>query len=465
MSSKIARHPLAQRHFRQIVCRPLALQKKMRSIWAITWRPGDHSGTFLGKGFRPLGSAAMMVQASYPRDRGRDGIGLFGVAAQLDPGSASVLFDDLRLRHDLHRAPFEGARGPILDPSEDRRGSRGNGSWVQLALDVDRIRAQAVVRNLRLPVIPKLPEIYFGYFSMEQARFEITPALRWRASANMAVSWSADSLEMLGQRNDEVFEQQQRAFSELSEDTRQERLAAAWEAAFVPPTDPANTTGLWLLPHELSTDVFSTTRVFEFFGGLTGANVFNPARKLVGRTIANSAVELAWENGIDLAGDLSLLANTTEGSPEFQAIERRVIELVPAFRQRLNASPGISDQDLLNALCHYEQPVAIEPAIQLLPDGEQVRLMRENLSPPVSECCTDADLLMAARNPNGPLLASGLCRVQTMVRDMRLPLTESLKFTCERLGRDRLEAQCWFECHSLDRRARPSAPVVPFLAA
>jgi hypothetical protein len=53
------RHPLAQRHFNQIVCRPMPLQAKMRSSWGLTWRPADHTSRFLGKLFRPIGRAVM----------------------------------------------------------------------------------------------------------------------------------------------------------------------------------------------------------------------------------------------------------------------------------------------------------------------------------------------------------------------------------------------------------------------
>src|SRR4051812_38367860 len=97
-SNRIERHPLSQRHFRQIICRPLGLQEKMRSIWAVAWRPGDNTGSFLGKCFRPLGSAMMMVQASYPQRLGRDGIGLLGIAATVDAQNAVVSYSDLRLR-------------------------------------------------------------------------------------------------------------------------------------------------------------------------------------------------------------------------------------------------------------------------------------------------------------------------------------------------------------------------------
>jgi hypothetical protein len=419
------------------------LQKKMQHVWAITWRPGDHTGSFLGKVYRPLGCAVMMVQVSYPREDGRDGIGLFGLAAQADPQSAVISYDDLRLRHDFHRGPFEGARGPVLDPSEDRLGGRGNGSWVQLALEVDQIRARAGTRNFRLPTAPTLPEIYFGYGRKEQARFEVTPALRRRAIATVAASWEADSLEEIGQRQEEVRVQRERAFAELSADAQQERLMAAWDAAFVPPTDPTNSTGLWLLPHELSTNIYTTVRVFEFFGGLAGALAFNPARKLGGKSVRNPAVELAKEEGINLVDDLALLANTTEGSAEFQVIEQRIIGMVPVYRRRLNASAAISDQDLLTALCQYDEPVTIEPTLQALSEGEQVRRMREHLKPHISECCTDEDLLAAARNPNGPLLAAGLCRVQAIHRDVHRPVGIALEFTAGSLGRERIRATLW----------------------
>src|SRR5262245_44366674 len=169
--NRIERHPLSQHHFRQIICRPLGLQRQMRSIWAITWRPGGHTSSFLGKSFRPLGNAVMMVQASYPRGNERDGIGLLGIAARMDAQNAVVFYSDRRLRHDFHRIPRVGARGPILDPSSGRR---GNESWVQLALDVDRIRARATTKRHQILTVPELPRVYFGYGRKDQAQFEVT---------------------------------------------------------------------------------------------------------------------------------------------------------------------------------------------------------------------------------------------------------------------------------------------------
>ena len=223
-------------------------------------------------------------------------------------------------------------------------------------------------------------------------------------------------------------------------------LRAAWEEAFIAPTDPANNTGLWLLPHSLTTDIYRAVRLFEDFSHCVGANVFNPARLLNERTAPNPAIELAQEMGFDLVSDLAVLAETSEGSPEYAGIEQRLIGLVPALREKTGASTAIGDQDLLNAICQPEMPVAIQPSLDSFDEAEQIRLLRSNLKPHINECCTDADLLEAARNPNGPLFASGLCRVQCLYRNIYAPLPEAMTFSAEVLGRNRIHAKCWYDC-------------------
>jgi len=237
----------------------------------------------------------------------------------------------------------------------------------------------------------------------------------------------------------------------LPEEERQQLLRNTWEASFVRPTDPSNGTGLWLLPHELTTDVYRAVRLFEDFGGLVGAHVFNPARELSGRSISNPVAELAKELGFDLAADLAVLTGTAEGSPEYSQIEERLVSLVPVLRERTCASSAISDQDLLNAICQPELPLLIEPPLDCLPEGEQIRLMRSRLKPHINECCLDADILEAARNPHGPLLAAGLCRVQALHRNIQVPLPEALEFSPTVLGRTRMQAKCWYD--KLDSRS------------
>jgi hypothetical protein len=381
----------------------------------------------------------MMVQASYPLDGGREGIGLLGISARIDPANATVHYDDVRLCHDFHRVPFVGARGPILDPSADGEG-RGNASWLRLALEVDKIRSRMAARSFRLQFIPALPQLFFGFSRKEAARFEVTSALRLQAVSSMEANCTSMSLSRL---QEDVQQARVQAFDSLTSEAREARLKTAWESAFVSPGEPNNTTGLWLLPHELCTDVYSCVRIFESFEDFVGAPLFNPARNLGGKTVANPAVDVAKEAGIDLVADLESIAGTADGSPELAAVEQRLIALVPTFRQRIGASAEISDQDLLCAICHYEEPVATEPSLPSLSESEQVRKMRASLKEHVSECCSDHDLLDAARKPNAPLIASGLCRVQTLHRSIRMPLIDGLSFTSVELQRDRVHATLW----------------------
>lgn len=457
IKQSIHSNELSQRHYRQIVCRPRALRQQLTSIWGMSWRAGDRQNSFLGRHIRPLGSALMMVQVSYSRANSHEGIALFGVAAKVVPQTATITYDELRLFHDFSRVPAIGARGIVLDPGEERAGSRGNASWVRLGLEVDVLRRRAISWRYRLPVIPQLPEILLGFGRKETARFEITQELCRRGARRLVTNWNGDALRDLGQLDSEIREAQERVFIGLPQAQQEELLRAAWEEAFIPPTDPTNSTGLWLLPHSLTTDVYRATRLFEDFSQLMGANVFNPARLLTEKSIPNPAVELAQGIGFDLRGDLATLARTSEGLPEYLEIEQRLLDLVPVLRAQTAASLAISDLELLTAICQPDLPLVTEPALDRLTEEEQIRLMRSNLKPHISECCTDADLLAAVQCPNGPLWAAGLCQVQTLYRPPAIPLPEALLFSSELLGRSRVQATCWFDSYSAPQAPLPTA--------
>lgn len=438
-------NPLAKRHFKQIFHRPDALKRDLCSVWGLTWRPGGKKSSFIGDLYRPLGAATMMAQASYRLEDGREGIALAGVTAQIDPTSLVVSYDDIRLSHDLHRVPFEGARGTILDPGPERRGTRGNASWVELALDLDLLRKRAVLQRFRLSAIPTLPRFYLGYVSPERVVFAETPELRRRAAASICVEWEGRSLEELGRLPDAIKQKQLAAFAQLSPEDQDSTMRAMWRSAFISPADPENCTGLWLLPHGLVTEMTGVLRVFEYFGDLVGARVFNPTRFLVPEQVLNPAREVAAAHGVDLIADLACLATTTEGLDEYRAVEERIVSLLPAYRQKLKASESISDQDLLAGLCQHDEFVVTVPPLQALPDRQQVATMRAQLRPYISDCCTDEDILAAVRNPHGPLIATGLCRAQVLRRDPSRPLSESLRFTGSALGLDRVEVCLWEE--------------------
>jgi hypothetical protein len=418
----------------------------MRSVWGVGWRPGDQTSNFIGKLFRPLGSAVMMVQVPYERpDADRPGLGLFGVAAEVDPATATVYYTDLRLHHEFHFVPRPGARGTVLDPTE---GEGGNATWVLLGLEVDHVRQRNTERNYRLPAVPQMPVIYFGYASQDHINnaFSETPTLRQLAVGGTEINWSGDSLGGLAAFRSEATHAKEKVFNSWSADVQQAKMREAWDSQVLAPTHEMNTTGLYLIPHELVTSAFRTTRIFEYFGGLVGAHVYNPARKLEGKSIPNPAIEAAQEAGVDLVAELTKIKDSTEsGTPEYAEIEQKLIALLPAYRAKCKASEDISDQSLLSDLCSPAQDVQIELPIAKLPEEAQIVEMRQRLRPHISEACTDQDILDAVRNPSQPLVASGLATIQTMRRDVHIPLADSMSFTAEVLGRERMAARFWYD--------------------
>jgi hypothetical protein len=89
----------------------------MYPIWGITWRPGNWNWNFLGRTYRTLGSPTMMCQVSYPKSDGHEAIGLFGIAARIDPATATDSYDDVRLCHDF----------PVYTVSGSTRENTGSG--------------------------------------------------------------------------------------------------------------------------------------------------------------------------------------------------------------------------------------------------------------------------------------------------------------------------------------------------
>lgn len=434
------RHPLEDRHFHQIVCRPNHLRKRMQTVWGLTWRPGGRSGSFSGKLFRKLGTAIAQVQVSYQLPEDREGIALFGVLAAINPQTAVVSYDEAKLTHEFHRVPFVGARGSILDPSDDSKGSRGNGSWVQLGLEVDNLRRRAVERHFQLNSVPQMPAIFFAYGDRARAQFQVSEALIERAAADMEVNFHGE----LHGFSSELGRLRQQAFAKLSPEDQESRLRAAWETVFISPKDPENDTGLWLLPHEFSKDVYSTVGIFECFAGMVGVDLFNPARKLDGKTVENPAREVAKAAGIDLDVALSTLEHSSEGNNSaVQETEEQLKAMLPAYRQVLGLGAEATDENLLLALCSPDERVMVESAVQDLPEAEQIKVMRAELKPHVSECCTDNDILNAVSAPANALYVSGMCRAQVLYRNPRMPVEEALRFPAEALGRERMQATLW----------------------
>jgi hypothetical protein len=447
MSQITSKHPLSLRHQQQLGHRAGKTWVRMRSVWGVSWRPGMGGGSFIGKLFRTFGTPVMMVQVGY-QEGGQEHVGLFGINAQVDPHTSQVSYDKCVMRHNFFCTPRPDAKGPMLNTR--------NESWVQLALDVDRVRQRRMEANFVLPAVPRLPEIYYGFGSKESTRFEITPALRQTAYADQEIAVRTTALKGLNNLDSTIAAAREQAFNALPEDVQKLKLHQAWDAAFIDPRDPENPTGLYLLNHKYSTAVMASTRVFEYFGGMVGADVYNPARKLGGKVVENKALEIAKTAGVDLVHVIDALATSAEGSPEAVDMENALRALVPIFREKQPGLPAEASEDgVLLSLVNYGDPLLVEPAVQQMAEKDQIVAMRKATLPHIADCCTDEDLLQAVLQPTQPLYARGLCQVQVLHRNVKLPLAEALTFTENDLGRERVSAQLWHDLPTIKpRRAR-----------
>lgn len=422
-------NPLARRHFSRVVKRPYHRARKLFPSWGLTWN-------LKGKRVLPLGTASAMSQVSFDND-GRENIELTCVVAQLDPKTGEIAYSDVKMSHAFHRNPYAGARGRLLDPRFSnepgiKHGDRPNGDWVSLALDMDALRVRVAEQNWKLDVEPALPEFQLGYESMDAINFEVTQALIDRMGEHMgrspkAMRQMADSeIDMLGK--------------------------AEWPELWEAPLTEHNPTSLWWINHRYVANPVSirrTKKVFEDFRGLLGVEVHNPVRDMGKFTFPNPAAGCAKAAGFDLQESLDILSHTdVDVRCDVEAVENQIMAMIPAVREALGpASVLFTDTDIDQAVVQPGDALAAPPRfLEKLGDAEVVSLVRrhiEKTKPGLISVTTDADLLSAARNPGQPLMASRMCQLQVLYRDVRLNIEDSLCFNAATLGRDRVTANFW----------------------
>lgn len=404
-------HPLAQKQFERVICRPASIRQRMTGVLGLVFKPGDRTNTFLGKRFLPLGSSILMAQFSLTVDRHgqkRESVPTLGIKCQIDPDTGVASWDHIVLEHDLGLRAFPGAHGKILDPRDETAKDphqRGKGAWLEQALAVDTARRGASGRNFKLPVVPVLPKLYYAVTSPERLPFEDTPALRRRVERHMSAGGKHMSLDKM---------------DDLSRDML---LKAEWPSVFIEPGTDGNTTGFHLVGHEFSTRVRNTTRIYECFDdSLIGVEVWNPmseeahAAAIRGCCHTNPAREAYAALGIDLGGSVT---------------GDQVTSLLVEMRKRLPGS-GYTDELLSDALSLPDEGV---PNV-----AGQHALFRSFLKPSIAECCTTANVQWAIDHGNQPLFAEGLCKIQILRTDPRQPRSDALSFDSVALGRERVTA-------------------------
>ncbi len=433
MTKHSRKHPLSKRHNKQIGSRITSLRYKMSKFWAMTWRPGDGSDSFLGKLYRPFGVPLHVSQFNYVRMHGKrhvDVIPLLGFRASQDQNGRVEFGGEANCRflYDFAVCPYMGAAGRDLNP-------RSNSSVIRIGLALDEARERAVNNNLRLSDVPSLPEVFYGFSAGNLPAVEDTPAARQYLVDSLALAAMPSSQEK--SENDRLMLVTADRVATMSHTARLELLAAHWEALFLPPNHKGNNTGLYLLHHQFFTRPSEAIRTFECFSHLTGKWIYNPVRALIHPDfkVANPAIQVGKKLGIAVG--------RSEEDPAYTPEE--VDKLVKEMRKSLGRRRHlVSDEALFAGIDKPFEPLVPDGHPDPLKEfGEEgvIPLLRAAM-PQYADCCTDADLLEAARRPNQPLWAAGLPKVVVMATEHESVGKESLQFRPDDLG-DRTYADFW----------------------
>ncbi len=401
--------PLSTQHARLMVYQNEAGHEKLLRLAAITWRPGDNTGHFLGKALRPVGAAVLCIQhyAYHTYGRGENvridpNVPLLGFRARAH-ADGSIDYDESVFQYDAKRRTYPGARGRVIDPER-------NPSLLNLSMAMHR----AVMRNShethRLPIKPTFPRVMLAFAPDDVPTYEETPALQHLAARRLGIP-----VGRLGTKDPLLLER-------LLHDLWEEQLRAV--------DAPGNDTGYVLVDAEFCSHARKALRVYEDFSQLLGVVTWNPARDVLRSERPNPAASVLKLAGIDYRQP-----DWQEGQIGMDTMDA----LEAAMRRALGpGSEMFAQEDIYDALANPNQKAnASKSAKQMLAAmGEDVviRHMRSLLPELIVEGCTDDDLRAAAQNPAGPLIASGLCQVQVIYMQGVVE-EEAFNFSPDILGR------------------------------
>lgn len=418
-------HPITARHRAAFSRRPESVSRSMDSLAAITWTPGGYHTSFLGRMFRPIGTATMVSMFSHP--------GVNSHVVHLNGYTAEICADGYLLggpdrnvfAYDFTEAPRFNAPNFVINP-------RRNPALGYLGLEMDGVRRK-YVRNKLVPEDHLVaPSVYLGFKADAIPDMEDTPMLRARVARNMR--------RHIGE------------VDQMDEATRTAFLVEEWPRCVIPPGVDGNNTKFHLINAELCVRAVNwAEQIFERFTELCGAELFNPVRELLNpeRGLQNPVREVAAELGIQLPlpdsmvyGDdrERLLARAAACGIHFPASKETLgldqgLLLEKALRQRLaDLTHLVSDYDVVQMVLNPTQRYYVPEGVQDLTavsDDDLVSLMRD-VAGRYADACTDEDLLHAGRHPNQPLFASGLCSIQVLRVDPT-NLQQSLQFGPERM--------------------------------
>lgn len=414
-------HQFTVAHQKRFKNRTPALCQKLQALWGLTWR-------LRGKRYQRLGDASAMVMSYRPNH-----IELSCVTAGVNTETRMIEYNRPRMSHDFSRAPVPGGTGRVLDPNPDftrgRPTDRPNGSWCELAMDVDAVATKLASDPWNLPVIPELPVFCVGVYDKQAIQIEDSHSVR------MVL------VEQLGCEPRQVFE--------MPKAERDTHIARIWDSLWTPPNE--DTDGQWLLPVVFCpTQWRQQPQIWEDFSQLVGRRLTNPVRIMKHPSLSALAhcmqtvlAEMApkKERVIETCDTTAPygcstplysepMTPTVFSSPYDDAID----DMTAAIAQSCRKGVPVTFQ------CVYD---AVKNPDQWIPSVWTRALMRQwlqkNRGDDVAAAVTDADLDNAMRHPEDALVVSNLAKIQIMALSSA-PLTEALQFNAVALARPGVSA-------------------------
>ncbi len=379
---------LVHRHHVQITTRQQPAE--LAYLLAITFLPPQDTQTFSGRRLQRIERSPLVV-LSYeadPKNPGHFRMPLRGYRASANAdgsiqyggeGGPLFMYDGAKPPHPENR----GAINPYAKPA-----------LLDLLLRLDSACKRHLQGRQRLLEVPKLPRILLGFPPSEPPAFEDTPALRRLAARQIGIP-----LKHLGQNGPVLLER---------------LLEEIWHRELILPGAPGNWTDSLLVEATFCTSARRLLGVYGDYSDLVGMHLWNPVRDVELIRVHNPACDVLREHDVDVS------QNFGQFFPD-ELIER--LEL--AMRTAVGPSHRLfTTEEVLDALTSPDEP--------LIGYNASLSRLRSRLSASVSKCTTDDDLLRAARRPDGPLVASGACRIQVVAR---APKAYSLEIPAEDLDR------------------------------
>ena len=425
-------------HKQLFATRKKAEMTKLRSVYGVTWNLQR------GKILIPLGDANMMVISNHGEfSNYRETVSLRCISGHYRVKAQTVVYNRLRMSHDFGLTPVPGATGKRLDPRPDdtkcAKGQYPKGSWVSLALHLDRSRQDYLGATHTLPVIPTMPRFLAAYRNRDELPLAATPALR--------------ELVELPHLSDEDF-------------VAEAAVKVAWAEQWLAPQTGINSTNFWMIDSRFVSNLANASRIFEDFSDLRGMQYANPATDLLQLEAPNPVEGIASRLKVDLGKCRSIIdqyeaTHSTMAATEEEADDKaydhayeQLQEVLQKMRESLGSySSHFQEAELLQYMFDPKTPLKLVlPDLKGIPKEDVLRNMRtrmNTLNLALSYATTDDALMEAAYNPHQPLWCEHAAKMQVLYCNPDVSAEDAFKFMPADIGNQHVTVNLWPESEYL----------------